>query len=245
MVVEQKSDRARDPLLAWHGAVLKNREEAGRLLANRLLPYRDHPDGLVLALPRGGVVVGYFISLTLHLPLDVILTRKLGAPGNSEFAIGAVAETGSVFLNPGAQEMAATCGVPGDYLEREVREQRQEIERRRSLYRHGRPLPDLTGRVVILVDDGIATGATFLSAVNALKSCGVGGLIAAIPVGPLDTLEAVRQHVDALIVLSVPESFFAVANHYLDFVQVEDPEVMHYLEEAEKALREQARDRHS
>jgi predicted phosphoribosyltransferase len=216
--------------------LLRDREEAGRLLAERLGAYRDDPRGLILALPRGGVAVGYRVSLALRLPLDVFITRKLGAPGNPEFAIGAVTETGAVFLNPEAQEVMAAFSAPTGFLARSVDEQREEIARRQRLYRRGHPLPDLAERTVLLVDDGIATGATFLASVDGLRSRGVGRLVAAIPVGPVDTLQRVAEQVDELHVLATPDPFYAVGNHYADFTQVEDDQVLDYLDRAASAL---------
>lgn len=213
---------------------LENREEAGRLLADRLSAYRDDPEAIILALPRGGVVVGYVMSVALHLPLDVFLVRKLGAPGNPEYALGAVAEIGEPYLNRRAMEAFALS--PSD-LAWAVREQREEIARRQTLYRHGRPLPALAGHTVILVDDGLATGATFFASVQALRGLGVKRLIAALPVGPQETIRELESQVDELIVLLMPEPFYAVGNHYEDFTQVEDDAVVRYLAEAAAALR--------
>ena len=217
--------------------MFRNREEAGLLLAKRLGAYRDDPSGLILALPRGGVAVGYALSLTLRLPLDVFITRKLGAPEHPEYAIGAVTETGSVFLNPEAQAVLRAFSSSTAYLEKAIRAQQDEIARRQILCRQGRPLPALTERTVLLVDDGIATGATFLASAKALRGLGVQRLVAAIPVGPRDTLSRVREEVDELVVLITPEPFFAVGNHYEDFTQVEDAGVIRYLAAAASALR--------
>ena len=217
--------------------MFKDREEAGRLLAERLVAYRDQQNALVLALPRGGVAVAYPISLALRLPLDVFITRKLGAPGNPEYAIGAVAETGTVHLNREAQAVLQSLHAAPDYLERAIAAQRDEIARRQSLYRRGAPVQPLSGRTVILVDDGIATGATFLATVSALRAKTPARLVAALPVGPRDTLAIVRTLVDELIVLSQPDTFFAVGNHFVDFTQVEDDVVIRYLEAAAEVLR--------
>lgn len=222
--------------------VFRDREEAGRLLAKRLRLHQDDPSGLILALPRGGVAVGYALSLALHLPLDVFITRKLGAQDNPEYAIGAVTETGSVFFNP---EAMSILSLSGRDLEKMVRAQQEEIARREALYRQGRPLPALTDRTVLLVDDGIATGSTFLASVEALQGLAPKRLVAAIPVGPLDTLRKVRAKVDELVVLMAPEPFFAVGNHYADFKQVEDDKVVCYLAEAAAALRPASRPAHA
>lgn len=212
--------------------MLRDREEAGHLLAGRLMAYRDEPQAIVLALPRGGVAVGFAISAALHLPLDVFLVRKLGAPGNPEYALGAVTETGKVRLNPQAQDVLARCGAPTGYLEETIKAECEEMTRRQALYRDGRPLPDLAGRRVILADDGIATGATFLASAEALRELGISRLIAALPVGPPDTLRQVGRLVDALVWLEAPESFVAVGLHYQDFAQVEDGAVLAYLKRA-------------
>lgn len=215
--------------------MFRDREEAGRLLAKRLSAYRDDPTGLILALPRGGVAVGSMLSLALHLPLDVFLTRKLGAPDNPEFALGAVTETGSLHLNRNVIEAYL---VPSEYVEQARRALQEEIARRQVLYRGGRPLPDLTARTVLLVDDGIATGATFLASAEALRQLQVKRLVAGIPVGPPDTLRRVGKIVDEVVVLETPDPFFAVGNHYEDFTQVDDETVIRYLTEAATALRE-------
>lgn len=222
----------------WLGgqqARLENREQAGRLLAERLIAYRDDPAGIILALPRGGVVVGHAMSLGLHLPLEIFLVRKIGAPGNPEYALGAIAEIGPPLLN--RQPMAA-LGVSVADLEETIRTERAEIVRRQTLYRGGRPLPVLAGRTVILVDDGLATGATFLAAVHAVKGMSPGRLIAAIPVGPKETLRELERLVEELVVLLTPEPFYAVGNHYEDFTQVEDEAVLRALTDAAARLRE-------
>jgi len=214
--------------------VFQDREEAGRLLAERLKAYRGDPNTLILALPRGGVAVGYTLSLALHLPLDVLITRKIGAPGNPEYALGAIAETGALVLN---QEAMRAFSLSKEDLDKPIRAQQEEIARRQALYRSGRPLPPLKGRTVLLVDDGIATGSTFFASVDALKRLHPMRLVGAIPVGPRDTLIRLGQQVDELIVLMMPESFYAVGNHYADFTQVEDATVVRYLAEAASALR--------
>ena len=215
--------------------IFRDRTEAGRELAARLNAYRDDPTGLILALPRGGVSVGYEISLALNLPMDVFITRKLGAPDNPEYAIGAVAETGSIHLNQQALRMMGGFSTASPYFTDMVRAQREEIKRRQGLYRHGRPLPDLKDRTVLLVDDGVATGATFLASLEALRNLRVRRLIAALPVGPSETLGEIGRQVDQLIVLAMPEPFYAVGNHYMDFRQVGDDEVVRYLEQAATA----------
>jgi len=217
--------------------LFRDRTEAGRELAAKLGAYRNDPTGLILALPRGGVTVAYEISLALDLPLDVFITRKLGAPEDPEYAIGAVAETGSIHMNQQALRMMGGFSPASPYFTEMVQVQREEIKRRQGLYRKGRPLPDLKDRTVLLVDDGVATGATFLASVEALRHLQVRRLVAALPVGPSETLGEIGRHVDKLIVLATPEPFFAVGNHYMDFRQVSDDEVVQYLEKAAAAYR--------
>jgi putative phosphoribosyl transferase len=217
--------------------MFKNREEAGRRLAAELLQYRDDPRSLVLALPRGGVAVGYQLSLALHIPLDVFITRKIGAPGNPEYAIGAVAETGSLYLN---QEAVSSFGLSQYALDRLIHIQEKEITRRKDLYRQGRSLPQLTGRTLLLVDDGIATGSTFIASVLAIRSLQPRRLVGVIPVGPSSTIREVRAQVDELVVLMTPDPFYAVGNFFADFTQVEDRDVIQYLNLAEEAMIERA-----
>lgn len=217
--------------------IFRNREEAGRRLVERLTNYREYPGALILALPRGGVAVGYQLTLGLHLPLDVFITRKLGAPDNPEYALGAVGETGIVYLNPEA--MAAFRLSQAD-IQRLVQTQQEEIARRQALYRQDRHLASLTDRTVILVDDGIATGSTFFASVESVRNLKPRRLIGAIPVGPAETIREARAQVDELVVLATPDPFWAVGNHYVDFAQVSDRDVVEYLNLAEEAMRERA-----
>jgi predicted phosphoribosyltransferase len=220
----------------------KNREEAGRRLVERLIQYRDEPAAIILALPRGGVAVGYQLSLGLHLPLDVFITRKLGAPDNPEYALGAVCETGTIYLNPGAM---AAYGLSRSDLEEVVQVQQREIARRQDLYRQDRHLPTLTDRIVILVDDGIATGSTFFASVQSIRHLKPRRLIGAIPVGPVETIREARVQVDELNVLATPDPFWAVGNHYIDFAQVSDHDVVDYLNLADESLLGWKERRHS
>lgn len=206
-----------------------DRSEAGRRLAELLDAYRDYPGGLVLAVPRGGVVVGLEISLALRLPLDVFITRKLGAPGNPELALGALAETGYLRLN---RELMEAYPAIARHVEEERRRQEGEIARRRALYRGGRDLPSLRGRTVILVDDGVATGATYLASVQALRAGGVGRLVAALPVAPPDTAALIAAVADDCVIADQPEPFHAVGQQYHSFEQVQDQEVLACLERA-------------
>ena len=217
--------------------MFRNREEAGRMLAEKLIRYRDEQTGLILALPRGGVAVGYQLSLALHIPLDVFITRKIGAPGNPEYAIGALAETGYRYVN---QEAISSFDLSEHEFERLIQAQEKEIARRKALYRQGRPLPNLTGRTVLLVDDGIATGSTFKVSALAIRSLQPRCLVGVIPIGPPSTLREMRTHVDELIVIMMPDPFYAVGNFFDDFTQVEDRDVVEYLNLAEAAILERA-----
>ena len=212
-----------------------NREEAGRILADELTHYRNDPTALILALPRGGVAVGYQLSLALHVPLDVFIARKIGAPGNPEYAIGAVAETGSHCLN---HEAISSCGLSRLEVDRLIHVQEKEIVRRKELYRRGRELPQLAGHAVLLIDDGIATGSTFMASALAIRSLQPRRLVGVIPVGPSSTIREIRSHVDELVVLMTPEPFCAVGNFFTDFTQVEDRDVIQYLSLAEEAILE-------
>ena len=213
--------------------MFKNREEAGELLAQELIQFRKDPSAILLALPRGGVAVAYQLSLALHLPLDVLITRKIGAPGNPEYALGAVSETGAVYWN---REALLGLSLTERQLSAAVQAQQKEVTRRVALYRQGRPFPDLNDRTVILVDDGLATGATFFASVATARQGNPRRVIGAIPVGPRSTVEEARTLVDQLIVLRVPDPFYAVGNFYRDFEQVEDREVLQYLNLAEEAF---------
>jgi len=215
--------------------MFRNREEAGRMLADMLSHYRNDPMGLILALPRGGVVVGYHLSLALHVPLSVFITRKIGAPGNPEYAIGAASETGALHLNHAAVN---SFGLSRHELDRLIQAQEKEIARRKDLYRQGRPLPQLTGRTVLLVDDGIATGSTFMASALAIRRLQPRRLVGVIPVGPSSTIREVRALVDELVVPMTPDPFEAVGNFFVDFTQVEDRDVVEYLHLAEVALLE-------
>ena len=209
--------------------MFQDRADAGRQLAAALKDYTDVPGGLVVALPRGGVVTGREVSRVLHLPLEVFIVRKIGYPGNPECAMAALAETGMLHKT---EESRGCRGLPPGYLEECRAEQEKEIWRRKRLYRGGLPFPRLAGRTVILVDDGLATGATFEAAALALRELKPQFLVGAVPVAPPETAERVRALVDELVVLEIPEYFMAVGQAYADFRQVEDEQVLRLLEDA-------------
>ena len=216
------------------GWLFRDRHDAGRHLAQALIRYREARDTIVLALPRGGVVVAYEISLALHLPLDVLVTRKLGTPGNPELAMGALAETGYRHLNT---DVIREFGVSQHELEEEVRRQQQEINRRIQRYRQGQRLPLLKDQTVILADDGIATGATFYASLAALRDMRLRRLIAAVPVAPPHTPQDLEPKVDEVVILATPSMFFGIGQFYLDFAQVEDAEEIECLTKANATFR--------
>ncbi len=207
--------------------MFKDRREAGRRLAERLSRLKGE-DCIVLSIPRGGVEVGFEIAKELEADLDVVVPRKLGAPGNSELAIGAVAEDGSIVLN---EDIVSFLGVDEEYIREEARRQLAEIKRRVSAYRAGGEAR-VKGRVVILVDDGVATGATIKAAIKSVKSKGPKKLIVAIPVGPKSVVEELKGEVDEVVCLEAPRSFYAIGEFYEDFRQLDDDYVRELLAEA-------------
>ncbi|MEM2910259.1 MAG: phosphoribosyltransferase [Nitrososphaerota archaeon] len=205
--------------------IFKNRTEAGMLLAKALKEYKGC-DVVVLAVPRGGVVVGYYVAKELGCPLDVIVPRKLGAPFQPELAIGAVAEDGTTVLN---EDLVNSMGVSQQYIEKKVKEEVAEIKRRISLYRSGKEAIPVKDKIVVLVDDGLATGATIKAAISYVKKLGPKALVVAVPVAPPETIRSLRQEVDKVICLSTPEPFYAIGQFYEEFEQVEDEEVIRLL----------------
>ena len=200
----------------------RDRSEAGELLAERLREYEKRPDAIVLALPRGGVPVGYEVAEKLGLPLDVFVVRKLGVPGQRELAMGAIASGGVRVLNEDvlrAMPFAATAVA--EITAQETR----EVERRERDYRDGRTAPELEGRVVILVDDGLATGATMLAAVAALRQKNPAKIVVAVPVCPPETLGEIKRAADETVILFAPEWFRGVGQFYEDFAQLDDETV--------------------
>ncbi len=214
--------------------IFKDRKDAGAELAYRLKDYKDREDVIVLALPRGGVVTGYEIASYLNCPLDVIIVRKLGFPGQPELAIGAVSETGTVVLN---EFIISSYGVTEDYIQDEISRQKKVIEKRIDLYRNGQKIQDLKEKIIILVDDGAATGATAKAAISTLKLESIEKLVVALPVAPPDTADELRWMADEFICLETPYDFMAVGSYYEDFAQVTDEEVVDILARARKSAR--------
>ena len=208
-----------------------NRTDAGRQLGAALSGHKGEPV-LVLALPRGGVPVGLEVAKVLDAPLDVILVRKIRAPAHPELAIGAIVDGTPPQLLLDDQLVAATRATE-EHIAAEKALQLREIERRRQAYRGGRPAPETRGRTVIVVDDGIATGATMRIALKALARSGAARVIVAVPVAPPDVLEKIRAEADEVVCLRTPEPFHAVGLHYRDFDQTSDEEVVRTLAEAE------------
>lgn len=210
-------------------AEFHNREDAARQLAETLKG-RKLRDPLVLAIPRGGVTTGAVLARELGAELDVVLSRKLRAPGQPELAIGAIGEDGHVWINPNAQELVDL--YPG-YVAEERRHQMDEIDRRRQLFRAARPPARVTGRSVIVTDDGIATGSTMIAALQAVKSQSQKPreLIVAVPVASPDRLQEIRRWCDDVVCLLTPEDFWAIGQFYEDFSQVEDDDVVSILRE--------------
>ena len=205
--------------------MFRDREDAAYQLAAKLKGRELH-DPLVLAIPRGGVVTGVVLARELGAELDVVLSRKLRAPNQPELAIGAITEDGQLYLQPGADECLEERD---DYLTAERRHQLAEIARRRKLFRAVRPQAEIGGRTVIVTDDGIATGATMLVALQLLRDRHPRELIVAVPVCSPDRIDEIRRHCDSLVCLSSPEEFFAVGQFYKDFRQVTDEEVRELL----------------
>ena len=205
----------------------RDRREAGQLLAKEFASLRGQKDVIVLGIPRGGVVVAAEVAKKLGAPLDVYITRKIGAPYNPELAIGAVASDGTLVLD---YNLIERIGVPEDYVQRETERQRQEIQRRLATYRGSRPEPQLEGKTVILVDDGVATGATILASLRAIKQRKPARLILAVPVGPADTIQLLSREADQVVCLYTPEIFWAVGAFYAIFDQTSDEEVIRLLQ---------------
>jgi predicted phosphoribosyltransferase len=204
--------------------IFADRIDAGERLAKGLA-HLAGSDCVVLAIPRGGVIVGEVIARELGAPLDVVVPRKIGAPGNPELAIGAVAP-GIRVLDP---RMVGALGVTDRYLEREIAEQEAEIERRQRAYRGGRPPQPVEGRVAIVVDDGVATGSTAVAALRWARARGAERVVLAVPVAPPQSLERLRAEADEVVVLETPQPFLAVGEWYRDFDQTTDEQVVEAL----------------
>lgn len=203
----------------------KDRKDAGEQLGNSLQKYKSE-NTVVLGIPRGGVVVAAETAIILNAPLDVIIPRKLGAPHNPEIAIGAVTQDGTVIQD---EVMVHRLGLTDAQINEMAEQVSEEIQRRLQKYRNGKTGLELRGKTVIVVDDGIATGFTVQAALQSVRNDGADKLVLAVPVAPLDTVSALREMVDSLICLYVPEVFYAVGQFYIDFDQTSDEEVIQLL----------------
>ncbi|MDB6067689.1 MAG: putative phosphoribosyltransferase [Pedosphaera sp.] len=210
-------------------AQYQDRYEAGEFLADKLRHHAGDPDLLVLALPRGGVPVGYEVAAALEAPLDVFLVRKLGVPGYEELAMGAVASGGVKILN---DDVIRQVGIPGNMIDAIVQEKERELGQQEKIFRGERPSVDIKGRTVILVDDGLATGASMRAAVKAVKSKGPKSVIVAVPIGSSDSCQQLQTEVDEVFCAMTPDPFYAVGAWYSDFMQITDEEVRELLDHA-------------
>lgn len=202
-----------------------DRKDAGKQLASALTDF-SFKEGMVLAIPRGGVVVGYEIASALNFKLDVIVPRKIGTPDNPELAIGAVTEDGTMILD---DSLIMYLGVSNDYIYQESERQKQEIRRRQNFYRQGVSEPEIKDKNVIVVDDGIATGYTMKAALASVRNRGAATLTVAIPVGPPSTIKELKHQADNIVCLYTPEYFQAIGQFYSDFSQTTDKEVIELL----------------
>ncbi len=209
--------------------IYRNRVDAGRKLAEQLAQYKGEPNVIVLALPRGGVPIGYEVAQALGAPLDIFLVRKLGVPGHEELAMGAIASGGVRVLN---EEVVGGLGIADEVIDAVAAEEQQELERRERLYRGDRPAPDVRGRTAILIDDGLATGSTMRAAVAALRQQGPARLVVAVPVAAASTAAEFQDEVDDFVCVHTPEVFYSVGAWYQDFTQTTDTEVYEMLQHA-------------
>jgi predicted phosphoribosyltransferase len=206
-----------------------NRTQAGYRLGQALRAYAGRPDVVILALPRGGVPVAFEIMKAINATLDLMLVRKLGTPGQEELAMGAIAPGGVQLLNA---DIVERLRIPAEAIEAVAKRERKELERRQRAYRGDRPFPDVTERCVILVDDGLATGATMRTAIKALRQQHPARIVVAVPVAPPETIQTLREEADEVICLATPQPFWAIGQWYLDFPQVSDEEVKDLLQRA-------------
>ena len=210
-------------------APFKDRRDAGKKLALELMHHAGRSDVLILALPRGGVPVAYEVALALNVPLDILIVRKLGLPGREELALGAIASGGTRVLN---HDIIRMLSIPEEVINFVVRNETQELQRRENSYRGNQPFRSLRDRTVILIDDGLATGASMRAAVAAIRAAQPRRIVVAVPVAAEETCEALRPEVDEIVCAVTPELFYGVSRWYDDFSQTTDGEVRRLLQEA-------------
>jgi len=206
-----------------------DRRHAGRVLASRLMKYAGRDDVIALALPRGGVPVAYEVASALGAPMDLFLVRKLGTPGHRELAMGAIASGGVRVVN---HDVVQWYGISESAIDRIAREEQEELERRERAYRDDRPVPDLTGKIVILIDDGLATGSTMRAAAQAVRARRPARTVVAVPVGAPQTCAELSAVADEVICVRMPEPFSAVGQWYFNFEQTSDDEVRELLQKS-------------
>jgi putative phosphoribosyl transferase len=223
--LHKRETAAQVRIISRSGTPFRDRSEAGRLLLKELLDLKGKR-ALVLGVPRGGIVIAEVIAAGIEADLDIVLSRKLGAPGHSELAVGALAENGDTFLN---QRVVDELSVSGSYIEQEKGRQTIEIQRRSALIRAVLPHVPLEDRIVVVADDGVATGATLQAAVWAINDENPQKIIAAIPVASIEAVERLAEDVDEIVCLRLPEDFMAVGQFYIEFNQVTDEEVVSIL----------------
>lgn len=204
----------------------EDRSDGGKQLAAKLMKYKKAPNSIVIGLPRGGVITAFEVAKTLELPLDIIVSRKIGTPDNPEFALGAITEDGNVFLD---KDLIQLFHVQTSYLDRVIEEEKKEAARRHRLYRKGRSMSSLIGKTVIIVDDGVATGATIKAAIHAAKARGAQKIIIAVPVAPTEFVAMIRKSVDAVVVVREEDNLGSVGAFYANFAQTSDEEVIQAL----------------
>ncbi|HYR87747.1 MAG TPA: phosphoribosyltransferase [Terriglobia bacterium] len=209
--------------------LFQDRSEAGRVLARLLAKFKNRPDVLVLALPRGGVPVAYEVAKELNAPLDIFLVRKLGVPGHEEVGMGAIATGGIRILN---DDLIRQLGIPQRMVDAITAQEEQELQRRERVYRGDRPAPDIRGRTVIVVDDGLATGSTMKAALAALRKQQPAKLVVAVPTAPPETCDSLRADADEVICAVTPDPFLAVGAWYRGFDQTTDDEVRDLIKRA-------------
>lgn len=206
--------------------LFKDRSDGGKQLVEKLLAYKDQKDVIVLGLVRGGVVTAFEVAQGLGLPLNIIVVRKIGAPGNEELGLGAITETGEGIFN---DHLISMLGVSSDYIKKEVERQKKIAQHRSILFRSNCPPPDLKGKTVIVVDDGIATGVSIRVAIKSIKAEGAKKIVLAVPVAAPDSLKKIEKEVDGVVCLSSPHFFEAVGAFYRVFDQTEDEEIVRLL----------------